>query len=235
MVVSNPKITCPRESPTSNISMPAKSRSLAIVASYAVNITIRSPRPFIRARSGTRTFLGIPVIGPSSTFLEVPPPWSPASHAMKPFGLPVLRLSNTSASPDQEDFADPLDGPGLWRCLLSRWGPSKPRPVPNRESFRQMFSPAELRPSAPSSALLPQQPGSQPPHRYEPLCCGLIRRLRPPISATIDDAHRSASGFPSMPKLDPTTLATPCSAEAKDWIGCNAPQLTPWLSGTANA
>ncbi len=71
IVVSNPKITRPRESPTSNRSIPARSSTLAIVASYAVNITIRSPRSFISARSGTRTFLDAVFNGLSLTL--VPP------------------------------------------------------------------------------------------------------------------------------------------------------------------
>src|SRR4051812_18801487 len=70
---------------------------------------------------------------------------------------------------------------------------------------------------------------------YKLRSSGRIRRLRPPTSVTIDEHHSSASGSPSMEKLDSAIAATPCSAEAKDCMGCNAPQLIPSQARTANA
>src|SRR5215475_12324865 len=54
-VFGYPSTTMPRESPTRRTSIPARSRILAIVKSYAVQTAIFSPRSFMARRSGTRT------------------------------------------------------------------------------------------------------------------------------------------------------------------------------------
>src|SRR6185312_7829739 len=66
MVVSWPSTTMPSESPTSRTSTPARSESAAMVESYAVIMTIFSPRCFFARRSGTRTGL----IGSAILFLD---------------------------------------------------------------------------------------------------------------------------------------------------------------------
>src|SRR4051794_24585963 len=130
-------------------------------------MTIRSPLAFMRARSGTRTFLGGVFIGPSSILFRFPRPWLPASHAAKPSGLPTVRRNNTVASPELEHLAENSNVTEQSRCPLSQWGRSNPRRAPGGESSRCRFWPVAPTYVVRSSVLLPPLPAFRALHRGE--------------------------------------------------------------------
>src|SRR5689334_12730340 len=87
MVPAEPMMTVPSESPTRRISMPARSRIRAMVASYAVRVVIFSRRFFLRIKSGIRTRVegwgtGVPSMVERAR--QPPPTRSAALHLEQP-------------------------------------------------------------------------------------------------------------------------------------------------------